>query len=224
MPEVKKTEITAEDLQKSLAELTKSAEKEPTEETPVEKAVEQKPAEVKLAKSTAQAIAEDGSEDLKKTIDVSTVMADFANVLSKNTDNVLGELVKTINANHAINVEMVKALGAANERIESLEKTVAEALNLPQTPKAAKEDVLEKKVANTEMPGGEAKLAKSAGEIKDQVNNALLALRKTVEAGGDTDKLARLDNSIVEFDVTSDVAKIATEFLQPTLDLINGKQ
>lgn len=211
---VAETVIEEADLLKSVQAIESKAKgEEPAAEpaTPAEPKVKTAAVE----KSLKDTIEDEGSEDLKKAIEVSPVLKEFADLVGLHVDGALKTLEKSLNGAAERDLAVVGALEALSKRIESFgDEPAAPAKDRPVTTK--------------EQP-----LAKSADAPADptepeQPGNAIpreglfSALESLVKSAGNDRALAdRWTSAMVRLDSTGtldprDLAQVAGEYRRMT--------
>lgn len=149
------TTVTEEDLLKSLQKLEGT---KPPEEKPKETTV----ATATLAKSAADTIKAKASDELKKALDVSSVLTEVVNLLGAHVDESLEALQKSIAASAQRDNMMIKVMEKSMASIDGL---------------AAKIDAF-----------GQAPAAKPAAAVTAKPGDVLQKSVSTPAAGGDTPK------------------------------------
>lgn len=161
--------ITEEELQKSLATL-EGKKDEPV--VPAEPVVAIEP----LKKTAAQTVAENGSEEMRKALDVSTILREHVGLVGIHVDATLEALHKSLQGAAERDFAIIRILEKQNMTIEELRKTIETYGKQPTAPAVERKvntqptDVL-KKAADGEAPkiskemvkAGLEKLAKTAG-------------------------------------------------------------
>lgn len=189
--------ITEEALQKSLAEL------EGKVELPVPPA-EPKVAIEPLEKTAAQSVAENGSEEMRKALDVSTILREHVGLVGIHVDQALEAMHKSLQGAAERDFAIIRVLEKQNVTIEELRKTVAEFGKQPTAPAAMRQpqavvvDVLkkaagaqpdgEKKVSRASLIAGLEKLAKSAAPGSSEFNRWALVTAKFESTGQISDR------------------------------------
>lgn len=161
--------ITEEDLQKSLATLEGKKEEV---EAPKEPVVAIEP----LQKTAAQTVADHGSEEMRKALDVSSILREHVGLMGIHVDASLEALHKSLQGAAERDFAIIRVIEKQNETIESLRKTIEEYGKQPTAPASDRKvntppvDVLKKtadgstpKVSKVQIMTGLEKLAKAAG-------------------------------------------------------------
>lgn len=164
--------ISEEDLLKSITDLQAKAEP---------KAEEKKEPELttaKLDKTVADTVKEKGSETLKKSIDVSDSLTEFAAIVGLHVDRSLTALEKSVNEGAKRDMAFLTVLKDLKKSVDDLSEKVAAMGNAPTAPltKTAASDgkVLEKSAT---LAAGEKKVDPSA--LRSNIAQGLIELTKS---------------------------------------------
>lgn len=163
--------VTEAELLKSLQALDPNAKVEP------EKKEDSKVVTAALTKTAATAVKEQASDTLKKALEVSGALDEFAKLIGAHVDTALGELAKSVDASAQRDLAFLNVMKSFSDRLEALSKSIdafgKQPGALPAAAKTAeaKTEVLEK--------GAKAKF-----DPKDPAQ--VQALRKSITTGLET--------------------------------------
>lgn len=170
--------LSEEDLLKSLREIEGAKQ----EEEP--KAKEDVVVTPELKKTIADIVKEQGSENLKKTIDVSDAFSELVTLIGNHVDTSLAALQKSVQAGAERDLTMIKIMAEFKKSIDVNTETLAkfgEQPGMPASSKAVKEggapEVLEKQVKE-----GGGKTTDPAA-LRKQIIAGLEGLAKSAAAG-----------------------------------------
>lgn len=170
----------------------------------------------RVEKSLTETVEAEGSDELKKAIEVSPFLKEFTDIVGLHVDGALKALEKSLNAAATRDLATVGALGALAGQVESLAKSVSEFGDKPAAPASAKqpstskEEVLEKS-AGSEAGEPGAETPAGSGLNHPQVYAALESLVKRADEKGDRTEADRWTRAYVKFDSTKtlDQAELA---------------
>lgn len=186
--------ITEEALQKTLAELEGAVEEI---KPPADPKVVIEP----LRKTAAETVADNGSEVMRKALDVSTVLREHVGLVGIHVDEALESMHKSLQNAAERDFAIIRVLERQGETIEELRKTIEEFGKQPTAPAAARKantvvvDVLKKTAG---VGADERKIT------RDQVKQGLEMLAKTAGAG--TPDFMRYVTAISKFESTGQIA------------------
>lgn len=171
--------LTEADLAKSLATLEGKKEEEKVVEEPQAPTV----TATTLEKNTAQAIKDNGSGGLKRSLEVSQVLSEFSTVIGDHVDTSLGALQKSVQASAERDLALINVITNLQKSVEILSEKMEEYGNTPaRTPKAAnvsKSEVLQKSTETDSTDTRELDPVKT----RQQVGAGLVELMKSMEPG-----------------------------------------
>lgn len=193
--------ITEDELLKSLQEVEQKVEQ------PAAKPAEPKVEVVTLTKSMDDTVAEFGSENLKRAIDVSDVVAEMSTLLGIHVDRSLSTLEKSIHAAAARDVAVLAGLTALRKSIDANTEAMkalgdqpgVAASRRPVT--ATQEQILAKNIQGTERPPAQVSPAALRKSITDGLSRRLLATR--AENPGEAH---RIQQALVKFESTGQIS------------------
>jgi len=181
-PEVKADgAVTEEDLLKSLSDLEgkKPEEKKPEAKPPVETAT--------LEKSAADKIKDDASEELKKSLDVSSALSEITSLLGAHMDDGLESLQKSVAAAAERDVKIIAVLENFRKSLDELGEKIAEFGGQPAKKPAAKA-VETPKTEILEKSGEGGDLDEKAPMSRRAVLGTLERLAKSCDNQEDTNR------------------------------------
>lgn len=194
--------VTEEDLLKSLTDLET---KKPAEgEVKTDPVVEVAP----LEKTAKDAIAETASEELKKALDVSSVLREVVSLLGGHQDVSLGALQKSIQAGAERDLAVIRVLGDLKKSIDENTAAIKAFGQEPGKPAAAAAitvtttDVLEKSVK--EAPAG--KPAEQAAAVRRKVLVGLETLAKSASDAGDNAAAMSISHATAKFESAGEIS------------------
>jgi len=183
-------------------------------ETPTKEKDPKKDPEVKiggLEKTTAKAVADDGSEELKKALEVSDFLTEFAGLIGAHVDASLETLEKGVQAGAKRDLAVLGVLQSMQKSIDALAEQMkafgAEPAGKPTTKTAGageKVEVLKKGAASDPKEGGEEDSLKKAALTKKHVMVGLSTLAKNAEQGSQDQQSAI--NATVTFETTGQIS------------------
>jgi len=175
--ETKETEtVTEEQLLKSLQDLEGKKEEKTEEKKPVIETVS-------LTKSAEETIEANASDELKKAIEISDVMAEFSSLIGLHVDTSLEELAKSITAGRERDLAVIQVITEMKKSIDELKTQIQEFGKEPGKPvsktstETTKAEVLEKstvtdsqkkELGRPQIQAGLEELAKSAKNDQDR--------------------------------------------------------
>jgi hypothetical protein len=197
--------ITQEDLTKALSEL-----ETPKQEEQV--VVEPKVEVAKLEKSAETVITEQGSENLKKALEVSALLKEVTGLMGQHVDASLETLVKGLNDAADRDRRMIAVLGELKKAIDAntaaLEKVFEAPARTEKSVKVERTEVLQKNV----QPQGEKKELTAREQFVQSKQRVLAGLETLYKSLEPTDpEFGRVAQALVMFESTG---KIADEMLQ----------
>lgn len=188
------TVIEEGDLLKSIKEIETKAKGDEKVEEKVDPDPKVATAEVEGLAKTVDA---EGSDELKKGLEVSSFLKEFVDLCGLHIDNALSTLSKSLNATAERDNAFLKVIEAFGTKIEGLAKSVKDFGDLPtaaagtKKPGTVKEEVLEKGAEKEGDPA--AKL--SQAEI-------FTSLESLVKSASDTATADRWSRSLIKYDST----------------------
>jgi len=192
--------VTEDELLKSLTDLEgkKPDEKKTPEELKVETAA--------LEKSAADKIKADASEELKKSLDVSSALSEITSLLGAHVDDSLEALQKSVDASAQRDLKFVAILEGFQKSIGELAEKIAEFGGQPAKKPAAvvddgKVEVLKKSVDGEELDES----GKPKGEItRVAVLSTMERLAKSADIGSEDNH--RWTSAAVKFESTGQIS------------------
>lgn len=161
--------VSKEDLLKSIQDL------EVKQEAPAAAAAEPTVETEALEKSTAEAVKDGASAELKKALDVSDALTEIVGLIGTHVDKTMEAMVKSINDSAERDLAFVRVVGDLKKSVEGLSGQITEFGNQPAAAPMTKN-------AATNAPAMEA-LSKSATPTEQVAVEAgkqdITALRKT---------------------------------------------
>ena len=200
--EPKKAEgaVTEDDLLKSLIDL----EGKKPEDT--KSAAEKKVEIAALEKTAADKIKDDGSDELKKALDVSSALAEITSLLGAHVDDSLQTLEKSLQASADRDSKFVAVLESFQKSIAELSERIAEFGGQPAKKPEVKIDAGKTEVLLKSVPAGEENKGgeDEGGNItRIQVLGTMERLAKSADAGSiDSD---RWISAAVKFESTGQI-------------------
>jgi len=188
--------VTEEALQKSLAELEGVKPVEPVKEEP-------KVVVEPLQKTAAQTVADNGSEAMRKALDISPILREHVGLVGIHVDQALETLQKSLQGAAERDFAIIRVLEKQGQIIEELRKTIAEFGKQPTAPAAERQpqttkvDVL-KKSAGVQGADAEPKVNKA------RVMEGLTQLAKSAGAG--TPEFQRYSSAIAKYESTGQIS------------------
>jgi len=191
--------LTEESLLKSIQDL------EAKKEEP--KAEEAKP-EIKTAeleKKASDVVESGASEDLKKALDVSETLKEFADLIGTHVDDSLNALQKSVHAGAERDLAIVRVIKSLGERIEALGDKIEAYGQEPTSPakareiKAKAEEVLEK--------SGESAKSESKPDFKAARGNLMAGLEHLVKNAATPDDANRYTHTLIKFETTGQISE-----------------
>lgn len=188
--------VTEEDLLKSLSDLEgkKPEEKEPEAQAPVETA--------SLEKSAADKVKEEGSDELKKALDVSSALSEITSLLGAHMDDGLESLQKSVAAGAERDVKIIAVLEKFQKSIDELSEKIAEFGGQPakkpesKTETTPKTEILEKSTETGD-----------AGEVPSFNRKAVLGtMERLAKSTENQDDRQRWVNAAVMFESTGQIS------------------
>jgi len=188
--------ITEEDLIKSLRELEGKKDEPAAATAPTEVTTST------LTKTAKEVVAEQGSEELKKAINVSSVLGEAVSLMGLHVDQSLKVLEKSIKAGGERDLSFASILTSMNKTIETLAEKV-EAFGKEPTASATQRPVTAKtgEVLAKSADGDKPELKPEA--VRAQVLAGLLNLQKTAPMG--SQEQAGYVNATVKFESTGSI-------------------
>lgn len=190
--------VTEDDLLKSLIDLEgkKPEEKKSAAETKVEIAA--------LEKTAADKIKEEGSEELKKALDVSSALSEITSLLGAHVDDSLQTLQKSLQASADRDQKFVAVLESFQKSIAELSEKIAAFGGQPEKKPAVKVDAGKTEVLKKSIDSDGAKVPGEEGNItRIQVLGTMERLAKSTDAG--TEDSNRWINAAVKFESTGQI-------------------
>jgi len=193
--------VTEDDLLKSLTDLEgkkPDEDKKPEADPKVETAA--------LEKNAADAIKDGASDDLKKSLDVSSALSEITSLLGAHVDDSLEALQKSVDATAQRDLKFVAILEGFQKSIGELAEKIAEFGGQPAKKPSAKVDdgkveVLKKSIEGDGSGDGDDK----AGNItRIQVLGTMERLAKSADIGSDDNQ--RWTNAAVKFESTGQIS------------------
>jgi len=198
--------VTEEALIKSLEALEKPEEKK---EEPKEPEVDV----AKLEKTAKEVIDEEGSEELKKALDVSEVFAEVVGLFGTHIDDTMETLTKHVNEQALRDNAFVRVLERFQKSIDTLENTIAEFGGKPgaasaksQTTAADAKDVLQKGAEGGGIEGEKIPASGEDPKLKEHVLAGLVELAKSAEPGSQINN--QYTQAAVTFEATNEIDDI----------------
>jgi len=191
--------VTEEDLLKSIKELEAK-----TEETPAA-AAEPEVKTAELAKSAAAAVKEGASEELKKSLDVSTALTEIVGLLGAHVDSSLEALQKSVQGSAERDLAFVRVITDLKKSVDDLAAQVKAFGDQPgtpaskQAPAAAATEVLNKSAG----AGQQTKQEVDPAKVRREISNGLERLAKSATAG--SPEADRYIKAAIQFESTGKI-------------------
>lgn len=180
--------INEDDLMKSLRELEATPEVKEEVKEPVVEAT-------KLEKKVADTIEENGSETLKKSLDVSDSLSEFASLIGDHMDTSLQVLQKSIQQSAERDASFIKIMTTQSAQIEALTKSLAEFGEKPTGTTKTKTSVEKTEVLEKSVSGDGG--SKEPRITKPQIMTGLLELQKNAT---DPNQKQEYTNALVTYE------------------------
>jgi hypothetical protein len=193
--------VTEEDLLKSLRKLEGVAD-EPAAGTKVVKIVRAE----QLMKSLSDRLEEEGSEVLKKSLDVSTPLAEFADLVGIHVDTSLTALQKSLEAAANRDMSVIAVIEKLAKSIETLTAKVEEYGAQPNgKPRSTGGDSTKTEPLEKGLKGGDGTpKPEDASKVKRQVLEGLEILAKSHAAG--TPESQRWTTAAIKFETANAIS------------------
>jgi len=192
--------VTEDELLKSLTDLEgkKPDEKKTPEELKVETAA--------LEKSAADKIKEGASEELKKSLDVSSALSEITSLLGAHVDDSLEALQKSVEASAQRDLKFVAILEGFQKSISELAEKIAEFGGTPAKKPAAVTDTGKVEVLKKSIEGeGSEGTDEEKGQItRLQVLGTMERLAKSADIGSEEN--GRWTSAAVKFESTGQIS------------------
>lgn len=206
--------VTEDSLLKSIQELEAKREEPKTEkaEPEVETA--------KLEKGAKEKVEEGASEGLKKALDVSETLKEFADLIGVHVDESLSTLQKSVQGAAERDVAIVKVLKSLSEEIGELRKSVEKYGNEPtapageRKPEAGKTEVLEKGAESTEQD--------PAKRLAATRSSVLAGLEHLVKNASTPDETNTYTHALIKFETTGQISESHFGAAQGAWQKLNG--
>ena len=192
--------LTEDSLLKSIQDLEAKKEEPKSDPEPDVKTAE-------LEKSAKEAVETNASEDLKKALDVSETLKEFADLIGTHVDDSLTALQKSVQSGAERDLAIVRVLKSLGEKVEALGERIEAYGQEPTSPakarevKAKAEEVLEKS-AKTEDGKEDGK-----PDFKIARGNILEGLESLVKNADSPDDANKYTHSLIKFETTGELSE-----------------
>lgn len=191
--------VTEEELLKSVEALEAKTEKKPEEEDP-EKKVETQI----LEKTVSEVVEEKASEELKKALEISETLAEFAGLIGAHVDESLEALQKSVAAAGDRDLAFLKVLTALKKSMDGMREEIAKFGEQPGTAKSVLTDEKTDKTEILQKTVDDGEKAKDPVRAKKQIQMGLDTLAKSAEEA----ERPHFLNAAVKFESTGHVEDI----------------
>jgi ABC-type transporter Mla subunit MlaD len=192
--------LTEDSLLKSIQDLEAKKEEPKADPEPDVKTAE-------LEKSAKDAVETGASEDLKKALDVSETLKEFADLIGTHVDDSLTALQKSVQSGAERDLAIVRVLKSLGEKVEALGDRIETYGQEPTSPakareiKAKAEEVLEKSAGVGET--GEA----GKPDFTAARGNIMAGLETLVKNADSPDDANKYTHSLIKFETTGELSE-----------------
>lgn len=189
--------VTEEDLLKSIKDLEAKAE-----ETPAAKA-EPEVKTTELAKNAAAAVKDGASEELKKSLDVSTALTEIVGLIGAHVDSSLEALQKSVQGSAERDLAFVRVITDLKKSVDDLAAQVKAFGEQPGTPASKQAPAATTEVLNKSAGNGGQKQEVDPAKVRREISNGLERLAKSATAG--SPEADRYIKAAIQFESTGKI-------------------
>lgn len=155
----------------------------------------------------SKTVEKDGSETLAKSLEISSTLKEFADLVGEHVDALTKSYAGTLDNQNAAILAICGALEGMQKAIGALSAKVEQYGEKPAAPASAKAPEAKPGEVLAKGQGAGSGDAEQAPEVtRAQVNEALMSLVKSAKKAGDDDAENRWSDALVKFDATSQIS------------------